>query len=61
MSRAASLGSRDPRHRRAAQQQLTDMDLAAPLYLDKRTGQIKIRLGADMEITPDNRLNKRAT
>jgi hypothetical protein len=51
-SRSVSMGSSDPRARRAPQEALTDLDLEAPLKLN-REGQISLDIGGALTVNPD--------
>jgi len=51
-SRSVSLGANDPRARRSPQEALTDLDLEAPLKIN-RSGQISLDLSGALTINPD--------
>ena len=51
-SRSVSLGASDPRSRRAPQEALTDLDLEAPLKIN-REGQISLDIGGALTVNPD--------
>jgi len=51
-SRSVSLGASDPRARRAPQEALTDLDLEAPLKIN-RSGQISLDLSGALTVNPD--------